>query len=394
MKSTVPTLLMVTTHPAQTYVDLYRRLARSEAIRFKVLFAHDTTQGFFDPDFTVDVKWDNDLVTGYEHIFLSPWRGWQIRLRRRAGIRVEIPSAKMLMETWRQIRRVQPDVILLPGHGNLWYLFVWALCGIFGIPYILRGTGVLRRPDASLTSRVVGRIARAQVGRAAAFCYIGLNNYFFGVINGARFFSFSPYAVQSERFVGARLHGESLRTRRLHHGLNPDIPIAVFSGKLQPWKRPQDLIYAVTEASIPFQAIIIGEGPMRNDLENLAAEVGAMVHFAGFVNQLEIPHWYSLGDVFVLPSSRETWGLSVNEALASGLTPVVSDAVPSWPDLAAGAGFVFPVGETQRLSECIVNAVEMRSNPHHIRVLDSLTSRYSVDNAALGIESAVVHAVK
>ena len=54
-----------------------------------------------------------------------------------------------------------------------------------------------------------------------------------------------------------------------------------------------------------------------------------VVHFAGFVNQTEIPQYYAAADILVLPSRRagETWGLVVNEALQAGCAVVMTRAV-------------------------------------------------------------------
>jgi glycosyltransferase involved in cell wall biosynthesis len=223
------------------------------------------------------------------------------------------------------------------------------------------------------------------------FCHIGIANYYFGLLNGASKFSFSPYSVDSPRFVLERLEPEAKRHRRAELGLDPDIAVIVFSGKLQPWKRPQDVLLAVAQAALPLQIVFMGDGPLMQELQSLASQVGARAHFVGFINQAEIPKWYAVGDVLVLPSGPggDTWGLVVNEALASGLTPVVSDAVPSWPDFAWGPGHVFPTGDVVRLAECMVAALEQRKLTEHHQALALLSSRYSLEEAARGIEAAV-----
>ena len=61
----------------------------------------------------------------------------------------------------------------------------------------------------------------------------------------------------------------------------------------------------------------------------------------GFVNQAELPGWYGCGDVLALPSGREPWGLVVNEGMACGLVPVVSEAVGCAADLVEGSARSF-----------------------------------------------------
>ena len=73
----------------------------------------------------------------------------------------------------------------------------------------------------------------------------------------------------------------------------------------------------------------------------------------GFINQAEMPCWYGCGDILALPSDLEHWGLVVNEGMACGLIPVVSDAVGCGPDLVAGIGEVFPAGDVDALADAL-----------------------------------------
>jgi glycosyltransferase involved in cell wall biosynthesis len=66
--------------------------------------------------------------------------------------------------------------------------------------------------------------------------------------------------------------------------------------------------------------------------------------FAGFLNQTEISRAYVAADCLVLPSDHgETWGLVANEALASGLACLVSDACGCAEDLVRDR-YSYPLG--------------------------------------------------
>ena len=65
----------------------------------------------------------------------------------------------------------------------------------------------------------------------------------------------------------------------------------------------------------------------------------------GFVNQADLPSYYHAADVLVLPSESEPWGLVVNEAMAAGALPVLSDRVGATPDLVSGLGEIYPCGD-------------------------------------------------
>lgn len=73
--------------------------------------------------------------------------------------------------------------------------------------------------------------------------------------------------------------------------------------------------------------VLVGDGPERARIEAVAREhgVAGCVHLAGFRQIDELPAYYALAEVFVLPSLVEPWGLVVNEAMACGLPVVVSE---------------------------------------------------------------------
>jgi glycosyltransferase involved in cell wall biosynthesis len=71
--------------------------------------------------------------------------------------------------------------------------------------------------------------------------------------------------------------------------------------------------------------VIVGNGILEKELKESFGN--GNIHFLDFQNQAEMPVVYRMGDVFVLPSAGpgETWGLSVNEAMASSRPVIVSD---------------------------------------------------------------------
>jgi len=68
-----------------------------------------------------------------------------------------------------------------------------------------------------------------------------------------------------------------------------------------------------------FQACIVGTGPEKDQLLNLALSLGLsnVVHFLGAVAFSSMPEVYSLADIFVYPSQTDTQAIVVSEALGS-----------------------------------------------------------------------------
>ncbi|WP_433331198.1 glycosyltransferase [Spirillospora sp. CA-294931] len=113
---------------------------------------------------------------------------------------------------------------------------------------------------------------------------------------------------------------------RAHFGIGPDEYVIGAVGRLVATKRLDVLIHALGDRG---RLLIVGEGPERAALEKLAANSGRVV-FAGDTD--DVPAALSAMDLFAAPSTQETFGLSVLEALASGL-PVLYTACPALEDL-------------------------------------------------------------
>jgi len=106
----------------------------------------------------------------------------------------------------------------------------------------------------------------------------------------------------------------------------------------------------------------VGDGVLRSNLEKYVKENNLKnIHFTGFKNQTELPQYYALADIFVLPSGiGETWGLVVNEAMCFSLLVIVSDVVGCGQDLVRQNenGFVFLLGDINKLAERLKELAE------------------------------------
>ncbi|MEN6475454.1 MAG: glycosyltransferase [Syntrophaceae bacterium] len=105
---------------------------------------------------------------------------------------------------------------------------------------------------------------------------------------------------------------------------------------------------------------IIGDGSQDGLLKNLAADLGvtASIEFIGRLENTEIPGHMSRAKVYVSTSLADGTSISLLEAMAAGLIPVVSDIDANRPWITHGEdGFFFPAGDSQALAEQIVQAM-------------------------------------
>jgi glycosyltransferase involved in cell wall biosynthesis len=153
--------------------------------------------------------------------------------------------------------------------------------------------------------------------------------------------------------------------------------------QLSPDRKPEPLPYL----------LFIGEGEQRRALENRAKETGwDSIRFLGFKNQTELPSYFKLCQVFVLPSVQEPWGLVVNEVMNAARAVIVSDQVGCGPDLVRPGenGFIFQAGNITGLAEAINKVLE---NQEKCRLLGQqslkIIDKWSFEEDIQGLKEAL-----
>ena len=127
----------------------------------------------------------------------------------------------------------------------------------------------------------------------------------------------------------------------------------LFVGTLEPRKNIARLIqaYAQLPGARPPLFFVGGKGWFYDEIFALVERLnlGAEVHFAGYVSTDELPWWYNAADLFVYPSLYEGFGLPPLEAMACG-TPVVTSTASSLPEVVGQAGLLVEPTDTEGLA--------------------------------------------
>lgn len=354
-------LAYLVTHPIQYQAPLLRRIAAEPGIDLTVFFCSDfSLKSYFDPCFKQSIAWDVPLIGGYRHEIL-PALGNRNRLTFWRPFNYGLAG---------RLHRANFDVLWVHGYNRWfhWLAMAWAK---------IRGLKVLVRDEATLISTSRSRLkALAKRLFFLALKNIGDGFLAIGTLNAAYYRSYGiasqkifhvPYAVDNgffrEKAVAASKEREQLR-REL--GMEPGRPIILFASKLSPVKHGADLLEAYLRMSPdPAQEphpylVFIGDGDQRPVLEARARTVNwHSIKFLGFKNQTELPKYYDLCDVLVLPSVFEPWGLVINEVMNAGRAVVVSDQVGCGPDLVQPSvnGYVFKTGDIDGLRQALANIV-------------------------------------
>jgi len=133
-----------------------------------------------------------------------------------------------------------------------------------------------------------------------------------------------------------------------------DPPVVAYVGRLAPEKSIDLLIQATSQLDLSAQLLLIGDGPLRADLEQQAATLGVTATFLGVVDHEELPGHLRRCSLFALPSPMEGQPKALMEAMASGLPCIASDCPGNRSLIRDGHnGLLFPPRDAGRLMQCI-----------------------------------------
>jgi glycosyltransferase involved in cell wall biosynthesis len=156
----------------------------------------------------------------------------------------------------------------------------------------------------------------------------------------------------------------------------------LFVGRLQSRKRVDNLLRAcaiLPEAMQP-ELTIVGDGPVRPDLESLAQEIYPRAVFAGEKHGEEARPYFRAADLFVLPG---TGGLAVQHAMSEGLPVMVAEADGTQNDLVRKEnGWLVPADEVEALATRLTEAL---SDPGRLRVMGRESLRIVCDEINLEV---------
>jgi 1,2-diacylglycerol 3-alpha-glucosyltransferase len=150
--------------------------------------------------------------------------------------------------------------------------------------------------------------------------------------------------------------------RSLYRAAEFDLPSEYFLyvGRIASEKNVDSLLAAYLtyrQSGGTWALVMVGDGPQLKELQAKAAATpyAREIYFPGLKGTSELPKYYAFASAFVLASTREPWGLVVNEAMAAGLPVIVSDRCGCVEDLVVNGenGFVFDPSDVSSLAESL-----------------------------------------
>ncbi|MFM8719215.1 MAG: glycosyltransferase family 4 protein, partial [Chthoniobacterales bacterium] len=319
----------------------------AEITALKVFYTWRDAGPARDVRFEKTFAWDIPLMEGYD-FEVVPNTSTEPGTHHRKGL--INPDLVERVKAWK------PDAVHITGYNYVSHGQAIKELSKAGIAVVFRGDSHLldgRGPWWKwwLKKSWLSKVYRWPKG----FAYVGQANrdYYraFGVPERKLFYV--PHTIEVARFAepNAEMEAKALAWRR-EMGIPDDHFVFLYAAKLEPRKRPVELLEAFLRADLPNTTLLfVGSGELESALKKRAfesrqssvvsrqikttengqlktANCGHRVVFVPFQNQSAMPLVYRLGDALVLPSGYgETWGLAVNEAQACGRPSLVSDCV-------------------------------------------------------------------
>lgn len=159
--------------------------------------------------------------------------------------------------------------------------------------------------------------------------------------------------------LGKFFAGDRLAARALI-GLQSSGPVVLAVGAHHPVKAYDRLIRAMTHLDSDVRLLLVGDGPLRGELENLTRETALSdrVIFAGSVPHDQLAPYYQAADLLAISSHSEGWPTVIHEALACA-TPVAANRVGGIPQALSSSevGLLIDGNEPEQLAEGISAAL-------------------------------------
>ncbi len=336
-------LAIITTHPIQYNAPFFQLLSKSKKVSAKVFYTwgEEVLQSKYDPGFHKTIDWDLPLLEGYEYEFLINTSKEKGSHHYNGIINPEIVI---------KINEFNPDAILVYGWKFQSHLKVIRHFKN-KIPLWFRGDSTLLDEKKNLKNIVRNVFLKWVYSNIDFAFYTGANNKIYFLKNGMkeRQLIKAFHAIDNERFSNSdNRYSSQAKELKEKLRINQEALVFLYAGKLELKKDVETLLKAFTAFSKePVHLVIAGNGPNEPCLKKNYGN-SDKITFLDFQNQLMMPVIYQLCDVFVLPSKGpgESWGLSMNEAMAAGKVVIASDKCGGTADLIEPGenGYIFEAG--------------------------------------------------
>jgi glycosyltransferase involved in cell wall biosynthesis len=335
-------ILVIVSHPFQFDGPFYQYAAKDEQNELKVIFTDQKRiSNIYDPELKSSIDWGIDLFSGYS---------WSV-----------LPVKK-----WRQYLRIKMesnhyDLIIVNGYNSSKLIYAGCLAKRLKIPVVLR-LDTVPFNNKSIFKRLY-KLSLFSILKKVYSYYFAIGSltkqYLLSLGIKEENISFFSYVVDNNYFkTKSNLSIDKIESVKAKFNIPKDYKIILSVAKFNTREAPWDLLksFSKLDDRQKICLMLVGDGEKRKELEEFAKKYPVKnIIFTGYIPYPDLPLYYGISNLFVHTSCNGPWGVSVQEALASGLPVITSNMVGSSVDLIeiGKNGFVYPAGDIEKLSEYI-----------------------------------------
>lgn len=298
-------IAIITNIPSPYRIPLFEKIAKK--VDLFVYFMSNSEK---------EREWDVKLSEKFKYKILNGFNLMSIGFRLNYNINLSIIN---------EIHKNDYDVVIVGGYSSLTTQLTFLLCKLKKIPIILWSGNTIH--DDNLLRKFTLPLTRFLIRKSDAFVVYGTR---------AKEYVVSLGIPKEKIFIAINVgdveffckENERLKKHKKENKKNYKIKNKynlLFVGRLISIKGVEYLIEAykkLIEGKRDFGLIIVGDGPLKEKLEMQCKSL-ENIYFIKFVQPSELPIYYSLADVFILPSFHDRFALVLSEAMASSL-PIIA----------------------------------------------------------------------
>jgi glycosyltransferase involved in cell wall biosynthesis len=367
-------LVIITEIISPYRIPLFNALAQRPEVDLHVIFLAET-----DPVLRQWQVYKDEIKFSYQ--VLPSWR-------RRIGRYNTLFNVGMS----RALRLARPNVIVCGGYNYIasWQALAWAR--IHRVPFCLwsesnllerrRGRALVELVKAEFLRQCTGFVVPGRRAREYLLAHKIKEDVIFTAVN----------AVDNDLFASRAATARSIATE-LRIQLNLPSRYFLFTGRLVREKGVFELLaaYAKLDRSVreEMDLVFVGDGTSRPALEQLASSITpGTIRFVGFAQREQLPNYYALSEILILPTYSDTWGLVVNEGMACGLPIILSQAAGCADDLVTEGwnGHLIPAEDVDALAAAMHRLASQPANCAEMGIHSlKRVAEYSPDNWSKGM---------
>ncbi|MBI6001571.1 glycosyltransferase family 4 protein [Clostridium perfringens] len=279
-----------------------------------------------------------------------------------------------------EVKKQKYDVIVIGGYATPTSMILISYLSMKKIPFILNADGGFpNKKEAEL----VKKIKKYFISKASMYLSTGKITDEYLIEYGAK-----KNIIRNYNFTSLKENdiGENLECKKLRKELNLEGKKIILSVGRICFNKGFDTLIKASKYLVDNTIILIVGGKASVELENLIKEEEITnVFFIDFKSKDKLKEYFSIADIFVLPTRQDVWGLVINEAMANGLPVITTNKCIAGLELIENNinGFLFDVDNYKELANRIN---ELLNNEDLIKTIKKNNllkiKKYTIENMA------------